>query len=559
MPIVHKLIGGPGTGKTYNMVQRMVAAAERYGGPQNLGFCSFTVAAREAASDEAANRFGMNPTDLRRSGHYGTIHSICHRALKVGKELLTDKKADRKWVEDSISEELSANSESSSEESGDMKADVEAFASRTPAAQALGLWHAARNRLEPLEESWRVAWEQNPKMPEWAYVEGVVQRYEDAKNRDGRVDFTDLLLKVAGKRHLVRNVDDVASEGVLPFVPAWFHDEAQDMSALSMAVFRKLISGCVEATLCADPFQNLYSFAGSHASHFLEMPAEETFVQEESRRCPQNILSLGESCISANREYFDRHIRSDRPAAEIVRADRLAPIRELVPDPAEEWLILTRTNFQASQLVARMTKEGFPWTTTAGNVPYGAPKRTRSLVNLFRLAEGFVLSAEEWADCLEMIPSRLDGEELLVRGTKKRFEPGKMSEIDGVMQVSATALHEAGASRRLVDMLENGSWKSLPDIREHVSVLHAIAQYGEELVLHPKVSVGTIHSAKGLESRNVLLYTPLTGIVKNAMRHVDGVESENRLWYVGVTRAKERLVIAESKSRLAKTMDYQLG
>lgn len=562
-----KLVGGPGTGKTRDILNRMIDAATRFTDPRRIGFCSFTVAARAEAVRRASEAFNIPADELRASGNFGTIHSICHRALRIGNNLLTDKKADREWVEQSINEELSqelAGSGGDSLESQKAAGDVAAFSMRTPAAQAMGIWSAARNRLIPLRAAWDLAWEQNSKIPDYEFCEHVISKYEEAKATDGRVDFTDLLLRVAGKHHSISEVQEISSEGVLPLTPAWFHDEAQDMSALSMAVFKKLISGSSEVTLCADPFQNLYSFAGSDSRHFLDFPADETVIMPRSYRCPENILRIGETCIRHNREWFDRGIHSELPAAEVLRTTKDYRITNLISDPGEPWLVLCRTNFQANQIATRLTQNGIPWTTTEGGSAYGAPRRTQAVVSLYRLASGFSISGEEWASCLGFIPSRtkLDegdsgSQELLTRGTKSRFESANITPRDQSLRVTTTTLRDAGGTELLSEFLETGRWKSLPDLKEVSSIIAAIDRHGESLVLNPQVRVGTIHSAKGMESDNVLLFTQLSKVVQSAMQTADGREAENRLWYVGVTRTQRRLVVADSQG-MARKGDYAI-
>ena len=59
------------------------------------------------------------------------------------------------------------------------------------------------------------------------------------------------------------------------------------------------------------------------------------------------------------------------------------------------------------------------------------------------------------------------------------------------------------------------------------------------------VRVGTIHSVKGAEAENVLLLTSTSARVTRSVQQTEGgADAERRVAYVGVTRAKSRLIVA---------------
>jgi DNA helicase-2/ATP-dependent DNA helicase PcrA len=62
----------------------------------------------------------------------------------------------------------------------------------------------------------------------------------------------------------------------------------------------------------------------------------------------------------------------------------------------------------------------------------------------------------------------------------------------------------------------------------------------------------TVHAAKGLEFTNVFITGLEEGLFphENSVNEEDGLEEERRLMYVAITRAKERLFLSHTQSRL---------
>jgi superfamily I DNA/RNA helicase len=69
----------------------------------------------------------------------------------------------------------------------------------------------------------------------------------------------------------------------------------------------------------------------------------------------------------------------------------------------------------------------------------------------------------------------------------------------------------------------------------------ACLRRGEKLTKEPRILISTIHGVKGSERDNVALFTDLSPRTwKSAQENMD---DELRVYYVGVTRAKENLTI----------------
>ncbi len=90
---------------------------------------------------------------------------------------------------------------------------------------------------------------------------------------------------------------------------------------------------------------------------------------------------------------------------------------------------------------------------------------------------------------------------------------------------------------------------SLESFLEEISLVADMKQYDQ---LENKLTLMTLHSAKGLEYDYVFLVGMEEGILphKNSIDDIKELEEERRLCYVGITRAREKLYITNSNSRM---------
>lgn len=538
---VARIIGGAGTGKTTELLRLMeILIREKGVDPFQIGFVSFTRAARHEAAVRAADAFNLKPEDLERSGWFRTLHSICYRQLGIGKELLTGNAESRKWLSSNLGEEVSGGfvSEDDTDLSDGAGEDA------TEADVALSIWEKARNTLASVDFIWREYIRTGIGVPTQPRCTEIIERYEQVKRIDHRCDFTDLLGRFAGIRFGIDHHDSTSPEGELPSAETWFLDEQQDTSALLDAVCRRLVEPARFAYLCLDPFQAIYGFAGSDARHAMswEIQAGKERILPKSYRCPSEILSLGEKTLQQCSDYWDRGIEP-REAGGSVEAREFGSWWENGIDPRESWLLIARTNFQAKRLAKRLQSEGIPWVPTRGNGGWKSCARTKAINALHALATGGAVTALEWRDVLKTLPSRVGDKEFLNRGIKSQWSK---READWSELIDLEHAGDWGASNSLIEHLGNGRWKNL--IKDADIFVSALDRWGFEAVEAPKISVGTIHSVKGAEADNVVLLTTTSQRVETARDTQAGFDEEQRIAYVGVTRARQRLMILDERT-----------
>lgn len=541
------LIGAAGSGKTTELLNIMDKVLQSHvPDPHNIGFVSFTRAARKEAAERAADRFGVSGVELQQGdGWFRTLDSCCYKCLQPAADSLLVGDADSQhW----LAEELEFEVSSPTRERG---AEEVFSGTRTPADRALALWETARAKLRPVREIWEWASYCDPQSPGWDLTKQILEQYELVKRIGGRRDFSDLRGEFAGYRF---SVEDGPEErmpcGDVPDIPVWFLDEAQDNSPLTDAVARRLTQKANYIYLCGDAFQAVYGFAGSDPALFQSWNEDKKKVMPKSWRCGPAILEYGEAILSACSDYWDRGVA---PADHQATVERVPFSDELIQmlDPQDDWLLIARTNYLAGKITKLMDAHGLPWSPTKGRGGINAPVKMKAINAFLKMGDGGTITGSDWAVCLQYIKS----DPYLQRGAKAFMGRYERDEADYVWP--AATLEETksywGANEQFIEDVRAGKWIGWIDKAE--SIVESIRKHGADAVLNSRIRIGTIHSVKGAEADNVMLLDTLTMPCYQAAQTPEGYDEEQRVFYVGATRARSRLVVAsEPRVRLRKKL-----
>lgn len=530
---IARLIGAAGSGKTTELLKIMEAALPKLGNdPLQLGFASFTRAARAEAVSRAAAAWSVPERLLDNDGWFRTVHSTAKRCLGIAQgQLIGNSKADVDWISNALGVRISTTLD---DDTGNQR-----FIGGQEGA-ALNCWSLAKNSLLPLDTVIRKQRSRDDDVPDFAAVVRIAERYEMAKRLEDRLDFTDLLMRFAG--YGMSATDGVyrnEPEGVLPEVQAWLFDEQQDASPLLDAACKRLVSApsVKWCYVVGDPFQSIFGWAGSSAECFLAWDAEKQRIMPKSYRCPKPILELGERCLRRmHRGYFDRGVApADHDGAIREVSDIENPISVAKPD--ESWLFIGRTNYEISRLYAGLNGAGIParWVKQ----PDGATSRSEGLEALYALENGKPVTGAQWGKAISLLPPQnKDKEPILTRGTKTKWAKENADDWDVIFP---NELEKVGAAPALCDAIATGKWCGLVDRGEAWRA--QAAKWGPDLASNSKIKVGTIHSVKGAEADNVVLLTTIGRKVADGMEDAAQHDEECRIAYVGVTRARRNLYV----------------
>lgn len=223
-------------------------------------------------------------------------------------------------------------------------------------------------------------------------------------------------------------------------------------------------------------------------------------------------------------------------------------------------MILGSCSYMLSHIVGELKARGIPF-----HNPY---RRNRGDWNPLRRSDGSIQNrvraywygaqnqppfwtAQQMKLWMELVKS--DG--VLKRGVKKF--------VEGVAKTSPAAVFDVNEYHNFFEggcpfeygpatlewLAENALEAKRRNIRYPIDI---IRKRGLEAFEQPRVTVGTIHSVKGGEASNVYVLPDLSNEgAAQWDRGGDDRDAVRRVFYVGMTRARERLVVAEPASGLS--------
>lgn len=536
-----RFVGLPGSGKTYRAIEIIAKVKERGFGLEQIGYSTFTRAARREASERASETFGVSIEDLERRGWFRTIHSSVMRCLGVPRGSIVN--YDQAWLADALQDpdlQINANED-------DEDAWVSQWKGRSPVAAALALWDVARSRLLPFQTVYDQARRLSGGPPAGlgdAEGESLIERYEMAKARDCRIDFTDALLAYAGRRMTLAGPETIEPRGMVPGLAVQILDEAQDQSPLLDLAARRLSSSALWYYLFGDPLQGIYGFSGADPRAFMKWEVAHQEYLNKSYRCARRIMEAGLDLIYKNDEFtseIKKMAVEPRCEGGKIESDTVDNLDYHIQDLSITTLVMARTNYRAATLQNLLTAAGIPWKNTRTPARW-PPLASTSICEAFtELEQGGMIDGEAWRRIVQTVPA-----DILVRGTKTRFKSAAEAKEQADF-VTLLGLHDYGGTDALKEYIGDGRWLEI--VGPEAKAAHDAKKKWGDLAVNPKVQVGTVHSTKGMEAQKVLLSTGIDGPVLRSLRTEEGQEEERRVWYVGLTRARDHLVLLRDKGK----------
>ena len=502
------IIAGPGTGKTKTLTMRIVHLIEsKQAQPSQVLALTFTKkAAEEMRSRVQAARKGEAP-------HIATFHALCH-------ELLGD---ERPFIAEPQRLQLVKGLPRPKE-----------FKELSVRELALAI-SVAKNTPEAADAS----------------LAKVVRAYNKALAGAGMRDFDDLLLDTY---QLLQN-DEAARKQVQARYTHVLVDEFQDTNSLQYRLL-KLLLGHSNIFVIGDPNQSIYGFRGASGTIF------EQFIDDFAgcrvitlttnyRSVPQvvhlsNALFKDGANLEAQSqtaglvravEVLNEYGEAEWVLGEIHRAIGGGDLLKAVSDDSRlthrrlsDFAVLYRSRPAAATFQKLLAESGLPYQVVGDGSPYDQP-HIQAIITLMRTA-------------LNREPVTLEG----YGSAERRLLEQELSRVnDALPHALAERLIAVLGFEPTRDLQQfTGVLVRFKDVASAVAYFDHIAEHGFYDASADAITLLTIHAAKGLEFSHVFLIGAEEGLLPSARG--DAAE-EKRLFYVAVTRARDRLEITHAKNR----------
>ena len=560
--------GPPGTGKTSWLAEQIceIARHTHVGAPPVL-VCSLTrTAAAEiaAAASRKASAAGLYVEPER----IGTLHSHAYRALGCPK--VAEGEAEH-WNEEHPAYRLGGTRL----DPDDPLAKTD-YAS-TPGDALFGEYQTLRARqIDP---------------PLWPItVRAFGDAWDSWKKENDLIDFTDMI-----ECALRDDVPPTCNPEII------ISDEAQDHSALEIALLTAWGKRAGALVLAGDPYQALYTWRGAHPEIFLsaEIPADHRKILHQSWRVPRTVHGVAMRWLSALNDYqaIDYLPRDADGEVQEVAASWKAP--ELAIRKAEELLAQGKTvMFQAScgfflrPLLACLHQRGIPfanpwrrkrgdWNPLGGGGGRGISMRQR-ILDLLKPdprsgAQHGLWSWREvnrWAGVLRAekgLLSRNKRDWLAEQAAAEKAAP-KATEVWPTVEDLRQFLEPSAAERLHAFFVQYGEADLAGLLDWYEAALVTSKKKGARYPIHlgrtrglqalteePRLFVGTTHAFKGAEADAVFIFPDLSPAGYQEYNHRTMRDNIIRLFYVALTRARESVFLCRAATPRSVHIDIQKG
>ncbi|HEY5628248.1 MAG TPA: ATP-dependent DNA helicase UvrD2 [Candidatus Limnocylindrales bacterium] len=391
-----------------------------------------------------------------------------------------------------------------------------------------------------------------PPIPADLFVR-VYDGYERAKVRAGRIDFDDLLLETIA---LLER--DQAAADLVRARKSWFSvDEYQDTSPLQQRLLELWLGDGRDLCVVGDEDQTIYTFTGATSGFLTSFAqrwpgAREVTLVRNYRSSPQ-VLALANRLLAgegrAKRLIATRPDRAEpviaRHATAQAELDALVAwigVRVRAGTRPAEIAVLVRVNAQLVPIEAALTRAGIAYQVRG--VPFYQRSEVRGALAVVRRMAGSTgrsarIRGAELAAEIEARWRRELGLEDEAAATGERGDEARerQASLDTLLAIVEALLADDPAA----------------DATNVLAELEARAA-AERDGSADGVNLLTYHRAKGLEWDAVALPSLEEGLlpIRQAGEDPAALAEERRLLYVGITRAREHLLLSWAETRVGR-------
>ncbi|ONF64757.1 ATP-dependent DNA helicase UvrD2 [Amycolatopsis keratiniphila] len=376
-------------------------------------------------------------------------------------------------------------------------------------------------------------------------VAEVYRNYEKVKNAAQVLDFDDLLLHTTA----VLEEHTVVAQEFRERYRCFVVDEYQDVTPLQQRLLDAWLGGRDDLTVVGDANQTIYSFGGASPRPLLEFTRrfpEATVVRlERDYRSTPEVVALANQVIGAARGRpagsrlkligqrpsgpVPRFAEYDDETAEAAAVARR--IRDLLDSgvAASEIAVLYRVNAQSEAYEQALAEMGIPYLVRGGE-RFFARAEVRQAMSALRMASTDADTGELVTRVRSVLAKVGLTDQPPAGGAAKERWDALLSIVELAEELAST-VDDADLPRFVAELEQRATAQHPPTVEG--------------------ITLASLHAAKGLEWDAVFL----VGLAEGTMPilHADGdeaaIEEERRLFYVGVTRAREHLSLSWALAR----------
>lgn len=437
----------------------------------------------------------------------------------------------------------------------------------------------------------------------------VYAAYQEALALANAMDFGDLIMNMLLLLRTNERVRRLMQERYLYVLV----DEYQDTNRPQMELLQLLVAKHQNIFVVGDDDQSIYSWRGAVPANIIDFdkmyPNVKVCKLEQNYRCSSTIVGAAAAVVANNQKRAEKTLRTDNPKGEQIDfryetdgefeawwvSDSIK--RESSVYPFEDVAIFYRTNSQSRVLEDALRKEKIPY-KIYGTVRFYDRVEVKDVLAYIKL----IVNPRDDVSFLRALntPARGLGDTaeaaILARGREKTiaaYDAARELAGEGVPRLSPKLavfvdlienlkllLKTATPAEFLEQLIERTNYfaylaKKYPDQSDDkqdnvMELVNAIAEFVEsspgatlgdwlQSIMLASDSEGdsqgvnlmTLHMAKGLEFARVYLVGMEDGLLPhfNSCDDKLELEEERRLFYVGMTRAKQKLSLTAAYMR----------
>ncbi|WP_158438304.1 ATP-dependent helicase [Natranaerobius thermophilus] len=582
------IIAGAGTGKTRTLVYRVSYLLESGIPPQEILLLTFTRKAAREMLERVKKLLGTESTDRIKGG---TFHSFANNVLRRYSGLV------------GLSPDFSVLDQIDSQDVVDLLRTEYDFHRQEKAfpkkERIFEIISKSRNTQKSIGQ---VISEEFSGLDDYIdEIDTIAQAYHKYKRHYNLMDFDDLLLVLRDNlRDNSTFRKQLSSE--LSYILV---DEFQDTNVVQNEIVNLLGSQSRNITVVGDDFQSIYAFRGANWENILLFPQNypdaKLIKLEKNYRSHNKILKFANEIVDSAQIGYQKHLSSEfhegtlpqfikyysqEEEAEAIVSEILA-LREQ-GFSYKDMAVLYRAGFHGNYIQAELLRRKIPY-VVYGGIKFMERKHVKDLVSYLRLTVN-PIDAVSWNRFLKMIPGigRVRASQIVEEITEQdgrlnfnnfkgtSYYKSLLSLQEVLLEAGKKGISPSNSVARIIEYYYPILEKQEVDASERkndLEVLYHLSQnYSEleqflaDLSLEPPANkfqqettpalneaedddslvISTIHSAKGLEWNTVFIPHLLDGLFPSSksLRDPFILEEERRLFYVAITRAKEKLYLS---------------